>query len=437
MKCVILAAGRGSRLSRSDSKPLTPLLGVPLIERTMRTALEGGATEFVVVTGYRAEPVQAFVTELGRRLGVPVSVVHNPEWNELGNGRSLWHARSQLDSPFLLLMADHLFEAGIIDRLRQAELPADGLLLAVDEDVRREDIDMDDVTRVLHEDGRILAIGKEMPRFNAFDTGVFLSTPAIVPALEEAFAAGDSSLSGAVSVLSSRDRARVVDIGGAYWADVDDERAFRRGEEGLVSRLRGKANDGPVSRHLNRPISTFLSRHLAGTRITPNQISLACFGLSVLAAAIMLYPAYPALLAGGLLAQLASIVDGCDGEVARLKWQQSAYGGWLDAVLDRYADAMLLSAMAMHAFFASGSIVPVAWGFAAVTGALVLSYTADKYDGLMRERIASRWRLGRDVRMLILCIGAILNQPLATLVVIALLMNMEVLRRLVVCRDTD
>src|SRR5690606_1224821 len=152
-----------------------------------------------------------------------------------------------------------------------AELPDQGLLLAVDDDVGRMDIDMEDVTRVLHDDGRILAIGKEMPRFNAFDTGVFLCTPAVLQALERAFAAGDSSLSGAVRELSSRDRARAVAIAGAYWADVDDEQAFHRGEQGLVARLRGKANDGPVSRHLNRPVSTFLSRHLARTRITPNQ----------------------------------------------------------------------------------------------------------------------------------------------------------------------
>lgn len=437
MQCVILAAGRGSRLSRSDSKPLTPLLGVPLIERTMRTALMGGATEFIVVTGYKADFVRDFVTRLGRDLSVPVRVVHNPEWEELGNGRSLWHARAALaDGPFLLLMADHLFEAEALLRLREAEVPSEGLLLAVDRGLDRDDIDLEDVTKVLEEEGKIRAIGKELADYNAFDSGLFLCTPAIFGALERAFGEGQSGLSAAVMQLAAEGRARTVDITGIFWADVDDERAFQRAEEGLLCRVRGKTNDGPVSRLLNRPISIRISRHLARTPVTPNQISLACFALSVVAAGLMLYPAYLALLAGGLLAQFASIVDGCDGEIARLKFQGSAYGGWLDAVLDRYADSLLLSAMALHGWQVSGSIWPVVAGFAAVTGSLVLSYTADKYDGLMKERLKDSVRLGRDLRILILSIGALLNQPLATLLVIAVIMNAEVVRRLVICRDS-
>ena len=105
-------------------------------------------------------------------------------------------------------------------------------------------------------------------------------------------------------------------------------------------------------------------------------------------------------------------------------------------MLDRYADSLLLSAMALHGWQVSGSIWPVVAGFAAVTGSLVLSYTADKYDGLMKERLKDSVRLGRDLRILILSIGALLNQPLATLLVIAVIMNAEVVRRLVICRDS-
>ena len=52
MKCLIIAAGKGSRLQlMGDSKPLIPILGIPLIERTFRYAMEAGADEFYVVTG--------------------------------------------------------------------------------------------------------------------------------------------------------------------------------------------------------------------------------------------------------------------------------------------------------------------------------------------------------------------------------------------------
>ncbi|MFQ5716908.1 MAG: NTP transferase domain-containing protein, partial [Nitrospinales bacterium] len=53
MKCLIIAAGRGSRLQmRGDSKPLIPIFGMPLIERVIRSAHEAGADDFYVVTGY-------------------------------------------------------------------------------------------------------------------------------------------------------------------------------------------------------------------------------------------------------------------------------------------------------------------------------------------------------------------------------------------------
>ena len=69
-KCVIIAAGRGKRLSeRGPSKPLVRVLGMPLIERAIRTAARSGLTDFCVVIGYRAEEVRAFLEDLGPSTG--------------------------------------------------------------------------------------------------------------------------------------------------------------------------------------------------------------------------------------------------------------------------------------------------------------------------------------------------------------------------------
>jgi len=145
---------------------------------------------------------------------------------------------------------------------------------------------------------------------------------------------------------------------------------------------------------------------------------------------------YPALVAGGVLAQLASVIDGCDGEIARLKHSQSEFGGWFDAVLDRYADAFLLFGLMWHEFAAEGTSLTILLGFTAILGSFLNSYTADKYDGVMAQRLegASYFRLGRDVRVLLIFLGAILNQPLLTLGVVAVVMNMEVVRRIMICR---
>ena len=134
---------------------------------------------------------------------------------------------------------------------------------------------------------------------------------------------------------------------------------------------------------------------------------------------------------------MASIIDGCDGEVARIKFQESDYGRWFDAVLDRYADALLLFGLTWHAFAGGAAALVLFVGFLAIIGSFMLSYTADKYDRLMRVRFISGkgWRMGRDIRVFLIFLGALLNQPFATLLLIAALMNAETVRRVWVSRD--
>lgn len=148
---------------------------------------------------------------------------------------------------------------------------------------------------------------------------------------------------------------------------------------------------------------------------------------------------YLALLLGGVLAQFASIIDGSDGEVARLKYQCSDYGGWFDAVLDRYADAFLLLGLTWHILATEANGWILLTGFMAIIGSFMLSYTADKYDSLMRSRIAAggraELRLGRDVRVFLIFLGAVTNLVLPVLALIAVVTNLETLRRVIITRD--
>ncbi len=81
MKCLVIAAGRGSRLREKwDGKPLAPVLGIPLIERILRTLAAAGVTDFFVVVGYRKEALCAFLGEMEARLGVSIVNIANDEW---------------------------------------------------------------------------------------------------------------------------------------------------------------------------------------------------------------------------------------------------------------------------------------------------------------------------------------------------------------------
>ena len=440
MKCLIIAAGKGSRLRLSgDSKPLIPILGVPLIERVIRSAWEAGADDFYVVTGFHGEGVRSFLNGLSDRTGISITHIVNADW-EKANGLSVLKARRHLHDPFLLLMADHLFEPSIARELMRLSCADGEIILGVDRDMGNDLIDMEDVTRVSTEGGQINHISKGLTDFNGFDTGIFLCTPAIFGALERcAEDSSDMSLSGAVQLLASEGRAKAADINGQFWIDVDDRKTVKRAENVLLADLGDKLNDGPVSRHLNRPLSLRVSRRLVNYDITPNQISLFSFLCSVLAAGLFALGGYATLLAGGFLAQFASVVDGCDGEVARLKSKATRYGGWLDAVLDRYADALLLFGLTCHAYADKTDSLILLAGFLAILGSFMVSYTADKYDCRMLNHIRSGkgFRLGRDARVLLIFLGAMFNQATLTLVVIAAVMNVEVIRRIIICRAMD
>jgi CDP-L-myo-inositol myo-inositolphosphotransferase len=437
VKCLIIAAGQGTRLkARGEVKPLVPLLGVPLIERIIRSAIEGGADEFYVVTGYQGEKIANFLKQLSKRLNVAVTLIQNDDWQK-ENGFSVLKARDVMEEPFLLLMADHLFDPCIIRALQEQSLNKGEVLLAVDTDKNNPLIDMEDVTKVRIKDGYILNIGKTIDDFNGFDTGLFLCTPAIFEALERACKIhNDTTLSAAIRVLAEDKHAKSVQIR-EFWIDVDDEKAHKKAEKTLSDSLRSKSNDGPVSHWLNRPISTRLSKFLVNFNITPNQISFFSFVLSMIAAGLFALGNYRFLVLGGVIAQFASIIDGSDGEVARLKYLSSDYGGWFDAVLDRYADAFLLFGLTWYVYGQNLSPWALGVGFLAIIGSFMNSYTADKYDRLMANRFQQkiRIRMGRDVRVFLIFLGAVLKQPYPVLIVIAVLTNVETIRRIIACRN--
>ncbi len=228
MKCLIIAAGKGTRLSpRGLSKPLVPLLGVPLIERVIRTAASSGVSRFYVVTGYHGEEVRLFLNQVASGANLQITPVANEEW-EKGNGLSVLKARKWLDEDFILLMADHLFDAEILRKVQGEPLPAGEVRLAVDYGLQtNQRVDLDDVTRVLTRDGKIVDIGKGIQSYNAYDTGIFLSSPVIFQAIETCFSTlGDSSLSGAIKLLAGQGKVRPFDIGDRFWMDIDDEKAL-------------------------------------------------------------------------------------------------------------------------------------------------------------------------------------------------------------------
>ena len=235
MKAVIVAAGRGSRLRGGRGvKPLTIVCGRTLLEHVLVSCRDAGLDGAVIVAGYRWQELKAHALDLAGRLSFPVDVVVNPGW-ERGNGSSLLAAAGAVDGPFILTMSDHLFDPAIAALLRADRMDGADLLLAVDEHLHNPLVDIDDVTKVLVEDGRIVEIGKTISNWNAFDTGVFRMTPVVFDVLSDAARGqGELGISDAVRKLAARGRAHVRAIGERFWIDVDNEAMLDLAENALA-----------------------------------------------------------------------------------------------------------------------------------------------------------------------------------------------------------
>lgn len=128
---------------------------------------------------------------------------------------------------------------------------------------------------------------------------------------------------------------------------VLDSPADLQAVERQLVRATGKPSDGLVSRTLNRPISQLLSRWLVQTRVTPNQISFAVLGVLGAATWTVARGTPLGFVIGVLLFHLASVLDGCDGEIARAKFLESRRGAWLDTSVDLLGNFLLPLAVAV------------------------------------------------------------------------------------------
>ena len=145
-----------------------------------------------------------------------------------------------------------------------------------------------------------------------------------------------------------------------------------------------KPTDGIFAR-MNRRLSVPISRQIIRFPITPNLVSLFTLGVSFMAGAFYAFGGYWYMLAGAILSVSASILDGCDGEVARLKLQESDFGCWLETVCDYLYYLFIFAGMAIGFFRSLGQRSYLIWGGLLFLGAVASFLTI----GLQRHQLTS------------------------------------------------
>ena len=173
----------------------------------------------------------------------------------------------------------------------------------------------------------------------------------------------------------------------------------------------GKETDGFVSRYLNRRLSFLFTRVLLFTmpNISPNVVSFVSFVIGSLGA--IFFSLKWGILAG-LVVQLSSVLDGCDGEIARLQGKSSHFGAFFDSILDRYADSFIIMGLVAYCLrtiptrqifnlFRINDALILLIGILALAGTYQVSYSAAKGQAEF-FRDFPRTLQGRDTRLFII-----------------------------------
>lgn len=363
-KAVIIAAGNGSRLQgyQNRPKPLVKVGGEPLLKRVILAAKRAGVTDFVIVVGYKAGKIKKAIN--AKKLGVKIRWVLNSEWHQ-PNGVSVLKAEKYVNGKFFLFMSDHVFDYRILEKLQKLNIRGECNVLCVDHRLNQVP-NLDDATKVRTKNGQLIDLGKSLTDFNAIDIGIFICNPRLFDALRKSQINGDYSLSGGIRVLAQEGHMLTYEIGEHFWQDVDTIPDVKHAEQLLLLSTRSKT-DGIISKLINRRISNWISHWLLKTPITANQISFLNLCFMGFIAWLVSFGKPLNTMVGGILFQLASILDGCDGEVAQVRLRDSKFGAFIDTATDYLGYVFFIIGITFGAFHASGESV-VFW----VTGLSLL-----------------------------------------------------------------
>ena len=346
---VILANGSGGGGYSATSLPQVGAL--PVLLRAILGARKAGAARIVVVTDPATGPSAR--RELLRTGRLPETV----EWIEPGEERSLPSLMARLldekATHLVLVDGDCTFHPSL--QQRAGEWNGEGALALVT-------------------DGQLVGI-------YALSASVALDLAAIDFVADAPASAG--SFEQIDAWVTSTQTVERVTVPENQWQRIltpQDRLVAERKLDGWLV----KPTDGIFAR-MNRRVSIPISRQIIRFPITPNMVSIFTLGVSFLSGLYFAFGGYRNMLIGALLGLFASILDGCDGEVARLKLQESAFGCWLETICDYLYYLFMFTGMTIGLLRSSGMHLYLVWGGLLLFGALASFLVT----GWQRHRLAA------------------------------------------------
>ncbi len=310
-KAVIILSQKGQK----------KLLGLSLLKRIILNGSQAGIKEFWL---YHPELAQTKKTVM--ELSADSRILDREiRLKILGPENSIQTLKSSLDDSYLLVIEDDLaLSPDLLLRLEEKLVSVDQELVTIK--ISGKEGDQEDISGFLVIKPRVRA--------------------------ESVLKLIVSGKSVSEIVAEASEESAPVIISDSFAVKIVDRDSFRRAEKLLLQTAR-KPQDGIIARLINRRVSLFLTRYILKTEISPSALTAMIFTIGVLSVLCVAY-GRQLLVLGALLFELASVIDGCDGENARLTYRMSKSGGAFDITADAVTFVSFFAALPVGLYRTTG-----------------------------------------------------------------------------------
>uniref|UniRef100_UPI004029DAAA CDP-alcohol phosphatidyltransferase family protein n=1 Tax=Candidatus Avalokitesvara rifleensis TaxID=3367620 RepID=UPI004029DAAA len=338
-------------LVTDPQKSLEDHAGLPLLKRTLLSAQKGGIDEFIIVDADSDERLRTLLSKDAR--------IHpHVRWSDNDNLPDL--IKDRAPEPIMLIKAEAVFDPNIIKLMAQPGLDNMAARVAVRNIAGRSrpgqctlELNGDDVIdcsiRIPHQTDKHPQVGNPENTKNVQTAGLILARPDALKYFAMKAAVSHLDLCDAVEDILSVGKVKAVDVTNELCMEITSQETMQESKNKLYGLL-SLSSDGPFSIHVSRKLSRLVSSVLVSLPITPNQITLLSLFIGLVACWFFLQGGYRYSMMGAVMLYASIILDCSDGEVARLKFMYSKYGGLLDSLCDStvFSGVLFCAALAIH-----------------------------------------------------------------------------------------
>ena len=300
---IVVAAGTGIEDTDLSAYGNINFGSLPQIKRLVITAQRAGIAHFTIITEESDSSLKDLLA-YDKRIESSISWTTSKEKLELE------------DKPYLIIQSNLLTTPQALSNFIDDDIDTDSIYILSDTS--------EDPWIKTNED-RILEITP--------NGGKIVGAYAASGKLLNQYFSDSVSLYSMIPQLVNEGKAKCRKFDGKYWMRLSDDVNTAKDAEDLIFNYVGKTATGWISRNINSKFSLPTSRQLIKTPLTPNMISI---GINIIGSLCGVFYALGHPVIGSLFMHTATIMDRCDGEVARVKLMETKKGEWVDTISDQF-----------------------------------------------------------------------------------------------------